>query len=226
MNRPKSKVLIFVKPGAKSTQILTRHIGKHIDSLNKVLLVEIIQVSEKNVAAVKKMGVTRTPTLVSGKKKCVSLEKILRALTPPQNTKEGYGIDVRSPDELVQKYFDGVINTQDDEEEDDPRVSREDDIRRKMSMFQKRRPEMKGLEKDNKRYIRGGRKIVAKKGGKNKFRSDSEFRKESGVDEQEDTPRKRYFDDQDGDRILEDYYNAEADHQGRKPNNKPIRWSK
>jgi hypothetical protein len=221
----KKKVTIYVQPGAKSTIILTKHISKHIDNLNKILVINIIQVTEKNVASIKKMGITRTPTLISGKTKCVVLKNIMQALTPPQNAKERYGVDVGSPDELVQKYFDGVINTQDDEGDDDPQISREDEIRRKMSAFQKRRPEMRGLD-DKDKYIRGGRKVVTRQAKKAKFDSDTDFRQAAGIDEQEETPHRRYLDDQDGASILEDYYNAEADKMGRKPNKKPIRWGK
>jgi hypothetical protein len=222
MSARKTKIIIFVNSKAASTKILTKHVSKHIDALNKVIHLEIVRVTEKNVAQIKQMGVTRTPTLLYKNKKYVSLEKIIQILTPPKHTKESFGLDIGSPDELIHKYHDGVINAQDDDDEDDPRISREDDIRRKMTAFQKRRPEMLGVEKIRK--IKGGRKVVART-VKSKFRNDNEFRQAAGIDGQEETPRKQYFDDQDGESILEDYYNAEADRMGRKPNHKPIRWS-
>jgi hypothetical protein len=221
--RVKPRVQIFVKPKAKSTILLTKHIGKYIDRINKYLILDIVQVTEKNVTAIKKLGISRTPTLIHNRKQYVSLEKIVRILTPPDESKDQYGVDVGSPDELVHKYHDSVINMNDDGEEDDPSVRREDEIRRKMAAFQKRRPEMQGVNED--KYIRGGRKVVARQAARSKFANDDEFRKASRVDDVVETPTKKYIDEQDGDAILEDYYNMEADRFGRKPNRKPIRWS-
>jgi hypothetical protein len=220
----KTKVTIFIKKDAKSTKILTEFIAKNIDELSKFLVIDLKQVTAKNAGEVKRLGVDRTPTLVYNGKRYVSLEKIIRILTPPKNARETYGLDTGNPDELIHKYHNGVIHTRDDDEEDDPRINRDDEIRRKMASFQKRRPQMMGMESSD-RYLRGGRKITARKRGKNEFNNDDEFRREARVDEQEDTPHSRYFSEEDGDLILENYYNHEADLQGRKKNTKPIRWS-
>jgi len=216
-------VRIYLKEGAKSTKILLNHICKYIGDLAKVMVLKPIYIDKKNVAAAQKIGISRTPTLIYKDKHYVSLEKIVQVLTPPKRAKLGFGLSANSPDELIHSYHDGIMNAQDnDDDDDDPRINRDEDIRRKMAAFQKKRPQMKGV--GDEKYIKGGRKVVAKS-VKSKFKSDSEFREAAGIDEIKATPSKKYYDDEDGDSILEEYYNSEADKMGRKPNHKPIRWS-
>jgi hypothetical protein len=217
----KIRVMVFVKPKADSTKYLVKHIGKHIDNLNKILIINIIQVTKSNLSEVKAMGVTRTPTLVYNKKLYVTLEKIIRILTPPQNAKETYGPGIEDPEDLIRRYHSGVIDSDDSPGDGDEKELRQDDIMRKMAAFQKRRPQMEGVPE--KARLRGGRKVVARH-KKDKFNSDDAFRKESGVDEAEETPGFGHH-EYDGPSMLEDYYNREADNFGRKRNDKPIRWS-
>jgi hypothetical protein len=224
----KIKVVVYIKKDAASTKALTNFIAKNIDEISRTVIIDLKPVTAKNVEEIKRLGIDRTPTLVYGGKKYISLERIVKILTPKRNTsaggREGYGADASNPDELIHKYQDGVINTGDNDYEDDPRVTREDEIRRKMASFQKRRPQMSGMEGSD-RYLKGGRKIVNKRSNKGRFDDDDDFRRATGVDDQEDTPQNKYLDETDGNLILEDYYNHEADLQGRKKNTKPIRWS-
>lgn len=217
----KPRVTIFVKPGAPTTIALTKHIGKYIDELTKVLTLDIVQVTSKNITSVKAAGVTRTPTLLHNKKLYTDIEKIVRMLTPSKQAKEQYGLAGGCPEDLTYRYMCSIIDAG-EEEDEDPRIARDEDIRRKMSAFQKKRPEMKGVGQD--RMLKGGRKVVAKQ-VKSTFKNDSEFRQTAGLDSEKQTPVGEYMGDEDGSLLLEEYYNQEADLFGRKPNKKPIRWS-
>jgi hypothetical protein len=209
----KARVIIFVTPRARSTEYLVNHVGKYIDLINKSFILEFINVTEKNAADVRRRGITKTPTLVHNGKHYVTFQKIVEMLTPPSRTKERFGVDATSPEELASKYMSSVINSGDDESPDNPE-NREDDIRRKMAAFQKRRPEMKGV--GEKQHLRGGRKIKPGKNVGASFNDDETFLDRSGRAQQEMTPTKRYMDELSGEAILEDYFNAEADAHGRK----------
>lgn len=210
----KPTVIIYVQNEAKSTQILTAFIGKHIDRINHYLTVRIIKVTAKNSRIVKANGIERTPTLVYNNRKFVTLEKIIALLTPPELNKDNYGYGNTSSDDLVQSYQDNIINAGDDDDDPaDPDV-RTKVIQQKMAALQKRRPEMNGVDTDRK--LKGGRKVTSRPGGRKEFKDDEEFYKASRVDNIEDTPTKNYMDESDGALILEEYYNSEADAAGRK----------
>ncbi len=138
-------------------------------------------------------------------------------LTPPEINKDNFGYANSSPDDMVHQYQSTIIDAGDDgglgEDENDPSV-RADVIRQKMAAMQKRRPEMSGELGDRK--LKGGRKVTSRQPAKKTFGDDEEFRRASRVDNIDETPMKEYDDDTDGARILEDYYNDEADKSGRK----------
>lgn len=225
----KKTVPIFVQKDKRATKILLDFISKNIDELNKYLFLEITFVTKQNAAKIKNMGINRTPTLIYKNKKYTDVEKIIKLLTPPTRQQETYGLSNYNPDELIYEFQKGVIassgedNDNNEEEDDDvPGSNRADELRRKMAAMQKRRPQMEGVDKD--KYLKGGRRVVSKD-IKKSFNSDSEFRKTAGIDDMEITPIKGYSEEPDGDTILENYRNAEADSYGRKINTKPIRWS-
>lgn len=222
MKGEKPELLLYLKKEAKSTKILLDYIGKRIDAINKKFTIRPVYVTSANTAAVKQRGVTRTPTLLYGKQKYETLEKIVKVITPPADAKERYGFSNHSPEELVHSYLDGVMNTKDDDD-DDPMSNRDDYLRQRMAAFQKRRPEMQGVSKGS--MLKGGRKVTAKKRAPDSFKDDNEFQELAGVNNLQSTPVDQYTSDMDGDALLEEYYNQLADASGRKPNTKRIRWS-
>jgi hypothetical protein len=217
----KTKVLIFINPSARSTIILTKHIGKFIDQINQHLFLDIRPVNSKNVAAIAKMGITRTPTLIHGGRQYVSLEKIISLLTPPRAARETGSLDATDPDELTHKYMDSVVYAKDDGMEETEAGVFDQEIRRKMMQFQKRRPAMQGVSED--KMIKGGRKIKAIKHTAHDFATDDDFRQAAKISDTDKTPS-RFAESDRSEYILEDYMNEEADRSGRVKNNKPIRW--
>lgn len=217
----KLRVQLYVQPKAKSTLILTNHLGKYIDHINKRIHIDIIYVNDGNLRVVQQRGITRTPTMVCNGKYYTCLEKIISILTPPSNVREQFGIENASPEELVSRHQEAVINAAPDEEEDNPGIKREEELQRKMAAMQRKRPEMEGVNDASK--IRGGRKIVSRQTVKSSFNNDEDFRAASNIDV-DPTPVKEYYGEEDGARTLEAYYNMEADRCGRRLNNKNIRW--
>jgi hypothetical protein len=210
----KPTVVIYVQPDADSTRVLTDYIGKNIDKINDFLVVKFIKVNPKNVQLVRARGVERTPTLVYNKKKYISVEKIISILTPPANNQDHFGYGNTSSDDMVHAYHDAILNTGEDDQDEDHPDMRSQVIKQKMVAFQKRRPEMHGVESGRK--VKGGRKITSKPPPKSEFGNDAEFVKASRKDNVESTPFKRYADDQDGDYLLEEYYLDEANKSGKK----------
>lgn len=213
MNKP--SVVIYVNPTSDSTKILLKFIGKFIDQINEHLVIKMIKVTKQNVDQVKAKGIERTPTLVYERKKYVSVEKIIKILTPPAEQKDHYGYGITSSDELVHTYHDAILNADDDEDaldEDNPE-NRADVIRQKMAAMQKRRPEMSGV--DSTKKLKGGRKLKNNPMGKRKFESDDDFVKASRTDNIESTPIKGYMDEADGALLLEEYYLEEAKRSGK-----------
>jgi hypothetical protein len=216
MSNEKPKVFIFVNPDAKSTKILKDFIAKHIDNINKKMYVKIIQINKKNIDLVKQKGVTQAPTLIYGKKHVVNLENIIKVLTPPQESKDNFGHNHTSADELVHNYHDSILNTGEIDDEDDMSPeSRREVIRQKMAAIQKRRPQM-SEDVDSTHRLRGGRKLKAGNPKQTSFASDDDFQRAAGVDNIQSTPSQRYMDDADGEMILEDYYLSEAYAEGKK----------
>lgn len=212
MSIRKPTVEIYVNPKAKSTDVLTDFIAKHIDRINENLMVKIIRVTSKNVNLVKKRGIKRTPTLLYDNKPYESLEKIVRILTPPGDEGEHYGYGNTTPDDLTHQYHESVLSTGDDDGSEDAPEKRAEVIRQRMAALQKRRPEMRGVDKT--RSVKGGRKVIATS-KRSAYDTDDDFRRASGVDDVDETPIKKFM-EEDGESILEDYYNDEADKFGRK----------
>lgn len=212
----KPVVIIYINPNAKSTEILYDFLAKHIDQINQHLFIKRIKVTGKNVAIVKKKGIDHTPTLVYNKRKFVSLEKIIRILTPPAEHKDHFGYGNTSSDDLVHQYHSTIIDTGDDENAEDNELDpdvRGNVLRQKMAAFQKRRPQMDGV--DSTRKLKGGRKITAKQPAKSKFENDDEFRRAAQVDNVTETPTRKYMEEEDGAMILEDYYLDLANQSGK-----------
>ena len=209
----KPTVYIYVKEGAQSTNILARYIAKNLKPINKFVLVKIIKVNAKTKKIVQKKGVTQTPTLIYGNKKIVSLEKIVKILTPPSDRKDNFGNGNTSSDEYLHNMQMTILDEEESEDEmgDD---RRQEEIRQRMRAFQSRRPEMKGVNKKSR--IRGGHKVHKKEPAKTKFHGDDEFRSLTGVDNIESTPSYGYMSDMDGQLMLEEYRNDLADASGRK----------
>jgi hypothetical protein len=208
-------VIIYVNPGSKSTIKLDEFLADNIDQINEHLYVKRIKVTGKNVALVKKKGIDHTPTLVYNRRKFVSLEKIIRILTPPAKHKDHFGYGNTSSNDLIHQYHSTILDTGDENAEDDDMDpdNRTSVIRNKMAAFQKRRPQMDGVSKDSK--LKGGRKVKATQPAKSKFDNDDEFRKASRVDNISETPARKYLEEDDGAMILEDYYLNEANMSGK-----------
>jgi hypothetical protein len=211
MNKP--VVVIYVQKDQKSTKVLTDFIANNIDRINHSLIIKLTTVNAGNAKAVKGSGIERTPTLVYDGKKFVTLEKIIQILTPPEITKDNFGYANTNPDDLVHQYQSTIMDAGDDGDDGDDQDTRGEVIRQKMVQMQKKRPQMDGVEGD--RRLNGGRKITSKQPPKKQFSDDDEFRRATRVDNVDDTPMKEYTDDIDGSRMLEDYYNDEADKAGR-----------
>lgn len=207
---------IYVNPNSKSTKILDQFLAKYIDQINKRVFLKIVRVTNTNVEGVKKRGIEHTPTLVIEGKSYVGLEKIVKVLTPPTDQRDSFGMGNTSPNDLINQYQQTILNTGDDNKEDndmDPDV-RSNVLREKMAQFQKRRPAMEGVDKSAK--VTGGRRVHPGSLGKSKFDTDDDFRRASGVDNITETPSQRYMDEADGDSILEDWYLQEAINSGKK----------
>ncbi len=214
----KPTVTVYVQPGTRSTKILSRYIAKNIDVINQYVFIDLFKISKDNLTEVKKRGIQRTPTLVYGKKTIVSLEKIMKILTPPSQRKDNFGYGKTSADEFVQDFQMAILDDEsDDEDEFDPE-NREAEIRQKMSAMQKRRPEMKGVSK--KQRLQGGKKLHKRQPKKSSFDKggdgDREFRDMAGVDNIAETPTYGYMSEADGELLLEEYRNELADASGRK----------
>ena len=211
---------IYVNPKSKTTEILNQFLAKYIDQINEHLFIKRISVTNENIALVKKKGIDHTPTLVYNRRKVVSLEKIVKILTPPSEHKDHYGYGNTSSNDLVTQFQSSILDTGDDDPEEDDMSpeARSNALRQKMTAFQKKRPEMDGVEKKNK--IGGGRKVKSTQPAKSKFDNDEDFKRASGMDNIIQTPSKKYMDDEDGDMILEDYYLTEALNSGKKVSNK------
>lgn len=206
---------IYVNPNSKSTQILDQFLAKYIDQINRRIFLKIVRVTNQNVDEVKKRGIEQTPTLVVGNAKYVSLEKIVKILTPPADQKDSFGFGNSNPNDLITQYHTTILDTGDDNKDDDETNpdNRANVLREKMSAFQKRRPAMSGVEGNSK--LSGGRRVQAGN-SKAKFSNDDEFRKASNIDNIIETPTQKYMDDNDGGAILEEYFLQEAINSGKK----------
>lgn len=222
MNKKEEPIaIIYVNPTADSTKILNDFLAKHINQLNMFFYVKRINVTSKNVKEVRRRGIDNTPTLVYNNRKFVSLENIIKVLTPPADQKDHYGYGNTNPDDLIEQNRKEIIDDGDDDNDDDNLDNRDTVIRQKMAALQKLRPEMNDVDKKSK--ISGGRKIKPIKNAKQNYDTDDEFRKASNVDNITETPTKRYMTEEDGDLILEEYFLNEAMMNGKKVGNKVSR---
>jgi hypothetical protein len=219
MAEKKPLVYIFIKPHAQSTKILTRYVAKNLDLINQYVIVKFIRVEKATLDLVKRQGIKHTPTLIHNKKKYVTLEKIIKILTPPNQRKDNFGYGRTSSDEFLHDMQMAVLDDESDGDADEFDTDRRgEELRQKMTAFQTRRPEMKGVSKKQK--LRGGRKVHASNPKKTDFRNDNEFRNLTGIDNIDSTPTSMGFTELDGETLLENYRNEIADAEGRKPSTK------
>lgn len=220
----KPTVYIYLNEKAASTVTLSKHLAKHIDDLNNLLLIHFIYITKNNSEKVKQKGIRKTPTLIYENRRFEGLEKIIQVLTPPQRNKESYGYGVTNPDEMLHKWQDEIIqnHADDDQEEALGDTIGDTEIRDKMAAFQKKRPKMSD-NVSQKQKIPGGR-LVKGKSNQKEYHGDDDFLKDSGVNNQDQTPTSQYTEDVDGELLLEDYYLEEAYASGlKKHSNKPVR---
>lgn len=215
MAEKKPNVLIFIKPGAQSTKVLTKYVAKNLDVINQYVMVKFIKVDKTTIAKVKEAGIKHTPTLVHNKKKYVTLEKIIKILTPPNQRKDNFGYGRTSSDEFLHDMQMACLDDESDEVDENDMDVRTEEIRQRMASFQTRRPEMKGVSSRQK--LRGGRKVHATQPKKTEFNNDEQFRNLTGVDNIDSTPTYGSFSNEDGELLLEEYRNNLADAEGRKP---------
>lgn len=209
-------VIIYLNPKSKSTEILEKFLASYIDQINEHLYIKRVKVNSKNLELVKKRGIQHTPTLVYNKRKFVSVEKIIKILTPPADQKDHYGYGNTSSDDLIHQYHTTLLDTGDDNNDDDdldPKI-REAVLKQKMAAMQKNRPQMDGVDKTRK--LNGGRKIKNNQPIKSSFNSDTEFMSATNLNTVAETPTRKYMDEDDGALILEDYYLEEANRNGKK----------
>jgi hypothetical protein len=219
MNKPIA--VLYINPTAKSTELLDSFLAKYIDKINQHLYIKKIKVSSKNIDEVKSRGIIQTPTLVYNQRQIISVEKIIKFLTPPSDSKEQFRSGVSNPDDLIHQYQDTLMQQEDVDDDPGDAINRDAEIRQKMAALQKRRPEMDGV--DRKAKLDGGRKVKATQPVKSKFDNDDDFRSAARVDNITETPMKKYMDDEDGAMILEEYYLSEANASGKKQSTKPRR---
>jgi len=216
MSERKPNVYIYIKPNAQSTKILIRYVAKNLDLINQYVMVKFVKVTKETMNVVKKQGIKHTPTLVHNGKKYVTLEKIIKILTPPNQRKDNFGYGRTSADEFLHDMQMACLDDESDQDADEFDMDkRGEELRHKMAAFQTKRPEMKGVSKKQK--LRGGRKVHASNPKTTDFRNDNEFRNLTGVDNMESTPAYGGFTAEDGDLLLEEYRNELADAEGRKP---------
>lgn len=214
MSNRKKKVQIYVKPGSPAAKELTRFIGKHVDEINKRIIVKIIKVTPKNSRKVQNLRITKTPTLAYNGKKYIGTKKIIAILRPPTAYRDSYTGSM-SAEEMVHRYLIKSIRDGEgeDEDENDP-ANRGDYLRAKAAAFQAKRPAMEGF--NGSPPISGGRKTSRgrRRSKKTSFVDDEDFI--NAIGDVEETPTEQYFAEEDGDRILEDERNRLADMFGRK----------
>lgn len=198
-------VVIYVKPGAESTRTLLRFIGKHIDMINEKLIVKIVKINKNNLAEAKKRGVRQTPTLIVNGKKYVSLEKIIKLLTPPQTTQASFGSGMASGEDMVEAYHMSILDDGDDE--DDEKDLRHQEIQQRMAQLRRQR-KSRTEDKPVTRRSRRNR-------GQKTFDDDNSFIRASRKNRTQETPYVQYNDD--GAEFLEQYKLDWANANGRRP---------
>ncbi len=220
--KPELIVTIYVNEKSQSFLALQKFMEANLTEINKRgVRINFVAVTAKNSADLRRRGITHTPTMEVKDKLVVSLEKIISELQPPRTaTDPTYGVTSLSPEESVQNlWFDEIVKNRADESDD--RELRREEIASRMAALQARRPQIEGMPRGAS-VIPGGRKIVAKNVPKD-FADDESFAAAAGTATKEETPALGYYDDREGGSILEEYYNSQADLEGRKPPTKPRR---
>lgn len=214
----KPEIFVYLSPEGKSTKILTDHLAKVIDDLNKIIMIKFIYINRANAQKVQQKGIRKSPTLIYGNRKYEGLDKIIQVLTPPRRERETYGYGNTSPDEMLHEWQNYIIDSkgEDDEEEDLTGDAGRKRLADRMAAFQKKRPQM--LDVPAKNRIPGGRNVKRKNMQKdyNAEKGDDDFLRDSGVNNVVQTPTDAYVQDTDGELILEDYYLDEAVAAGKK----------
>ena len=214
----KPVVNIYLSPTGKSTKVLTDHLAKVIDDLNKIIMINFIYISQANAKKVQQKGIRKSPTLIYGARKFEGLDNIVKVLTPPRRERETYGYGNTNPEEMLHEWQNYIIDNgaEEEEEEDISGDAGRRRIAERIAAFQKRRPKMEGVPAKNR--IAGGRALKSKNAQKdyNPEKGDEDFLRDSGVNNIVQTPTDTYVQDTDGELILEDYYLDEAISAGKK----------
>lgn len=201
---------LYVVPNSRQANVISRHIANVLDDLNRCgVYIENHFVAGRGEQEALRAGVKSTPTLVFNGAFYEGTDTIIRVLTPPSRGVDRPPISTTSAEEFLEAYHRRILSTGDEDTEtaDDRGMN----IRQKIAAFQKRRPEMQGVQD----AVPGGRKITQKRVDPINFSSDDDFRRMAGVDNLEPTPAAGFGSAEDGLAILEDYYNSQADESGR-----------
>lgn len=218
------KVDLYVNNSAKSSAVLEKFMEANLQEINKKgITINFIAVTPKNSASLRQKGIEATPALVFNGKIITGLAKILSELQPAAKAVDPtYGITSSSPEESVSNmWYEEIVKGKDDNG-DGPMGLSKDEISAKMNAIQARRPQIEGMGKGAKTPT-GGRKIQPSKVQYNEFADDETFVQAAGNRAVEATPTAEYYDDRDGASLLEQYYNDQADQEGRKPMTRPRR---
>jgi hypothetical protein len=204
-------VQIYMSPNSEETQRLVAWIRDNIDDINRVAKISIKQtlVTSKNKSAVIAMGITKLPTLVFQGKARYGVQEIIKILKPPAAQRENYG-QFATAEEMLQKYQENAMRPggSDDEEEE----STDNQRKMRLAALAKRRSSMVGAKNNPDSF---GKKTKGEPQNR-KYNNDEDFMTASKV-EIDETPIELY--EEDGDMLLENMKNEEADAMGRKPFN-------
>lgn len=205
-------IKLFITPNSPTTKILNKFIAENIDRINQHFYIERISINSQNVNAIKKMGITQTPSLIFNRQLIVGLQQIIQVLKPPPIKHQKPRFNELDPEGELSNFQKKII---DEGEEDE--VDKNEDFQKKAAIFQKRRPEMQGV--DDHLKIPGGQKIKTRNDNiKSTFKSDDEF-----LGQTNKGANNYNYNESMGDEILEDYYLGIAKEHGDKKVSKPRR---
>lgn len=212
--------IIIVAKGSNATTLITEFIGKHINAITqRGIVVEFKFATPANQEALRRKGITQTPTMIIGKNVFVGHDNIIRALTPNRDRKLGPGPGSLTDEESLQREMMREMTNR--TEDPDEKELREEEIRKRTAEMQSRRTVMAGLPPGDK-PVPGGRAVRQKADQGKKFESDNDFISASQRDNIMPTPTERTYSEIDGQATLEDYWNREADSMGRQ--HKKTQW--
>lgn len=205
----KPRVILYISPNSPTSNSLKAFVAKNIREISRVMYIQIVPVTREMIPTLRNRGITGTPVLDNGARIITDFREIVRELTPAQKLQQRQRL---TDDEEIYEYQHSMIGTEEDalrerDDEDEEYLSK-DTVKRRMESFQRRRPENLGIESAPK----GGRKITASRAPAIEFDSDESFLSHT---EHDNIPLPS-IDFNDGDTMLEDYYNQEADNSGRK----------